>query len=105
MLTYTFLLMQIVSTYILAWLKLAFVDMFALLIAEETGKFIRGEVVAIVGSNGDNSASVLIYLHVHQKLLSILCLQRGFAEVKWNESQSTSVHRVGSEGKVYSFIH
>ena len=102
MLVQIFLLMQIVSTYILAWLKLAFVGMFALLIAEETGKFVRGEVVAIVGSNGDNSASVLIYLqvHVHQELLSILCLQRGFAEVKWNESQSTSVHRVGSEGKV-----
>ena len=63
----------------------------------QTDMFIYGEVVAILGSNGDNSVSLLVNIIM---LIKSPSMQRGFAEVKWSESQHTSTHRVGSEGKV-----
>ena len=31
--------------------------------------------------------------------------QRGFAEVKWAESQHSTIHKVGAEGKVHIHAH
>ena len=39
-------------------------------------------------------------------LLLSFCLveQRGFAEVKWSETQHSTIHKVGAEGKVYDSV-